>query len=127
MSLFARLVIGFLVVLALVSGVSLYALKNLKHFDRITRSILQNEMRAGDYEKKLADSLDSEMRYASRYLILKDEALYREFEKFTAQFRDDVDKALAQADADAATLLNEIKTGHEQYNDLVEEDIPIAG
>jgi two-component system sensor histidine kinase GlrK len=122
MSLFARLVIGFLVVLALVSGVSLYALKNLKHFDRITRSILQNEMRAGDYEKKLTDSLDSEMRYASRYLILKDEALYREFEKFTAQFLDDVDKALAQADAGAAALLNEIKTGHEQYNELVEEE-----
>ncbi len=122
MSLFARLVIGFLVVLALVSGVSLYALENLKHFDRITRSILENEMRVGDYEKKLADNLDSEMRYESRYLILKDEALYREFEKFTAAFRGDLDKALAQADDGARQLLNEIKTDHEQYNELVEEE-----
>jgi two-component system sensor histidine kinase GlrK len=122
MSLFTRLVIGFLVVLALVSGVSLYALKNLEHFDRITRSILDNEMRIGDYEKKLADSLDSEMRYASRYLILKDEALYREFEKFAAEFRADLDKALAQADASAVAILHDVKERHQQYGKLVEEE-----
>jgi two-component system sensor histidine kinase GlrK len=122
MSLFARLVIGFLVVLALVSGVSLYALRNLERFDHITRSILQNELRVGDYEKKLADSLDSEMRYASRYLILKDEALYREFEKFAAEFHGDLEKALGQASGSAATILNEIKNEHEQYAALVEQE-----
>lgn len=122
MSLFARLVIGFLVVLALVSGVSFYTLQNLQRFDRITRSILENEMRVRDHEKKLADSLDSEMRYESRFLILKDETLYREFQKFAAEFRSDLDKALVQADVGAATILNEIKQGHEQYNELVEKE-----
>jgi two-component system sensor histidine kinase GlrK len=102
--------------------VSLYALQNLQHFDRITRSILQNEMRFGDYEKKLADSLDSEMRYESRFSILKDEALYREFEKFAAEFRGDLDKALSEAEAGAAAILNEIKQVHEQYNELVEKE-----
>ena len=122
MSLFARLVIGFLVVLALVSGVSFYTLQNLQRFDSITRSILENEMRVRDHEKKLADSLDSEMRYESRFLILKDEALYREFQKFAAEFRGDLDKALAQADPGAAPILNEIKQRHEQYNQLVEKE-----
>jgi two-component system sensor histidine kinase GlrK len=122
MSLFTRLVIGFLVVLALVSGVSFYALQNLRHFDRITRSILDNEMRVGDYEKKLADSLDSEMRYESRFLILKDEALYREFQKFALDFRSDLDKGLAEADSGAAEILNEIKQAHEHYNEMVEQE-----
>ncbi|MGH7929946.1 MAG: HAMP domain-containing sensor histidine kinase [Candidatus Binatia bacterium] len=122
MSLFTRLVIGFLVVLALVSGVSLYTLQNLRHFDRITRSILENEMRVGDYEKKLADSLDSEMRYESRFLILKDETLYREFQKFAKEFRSDLEKGLAEANASAAQILYEIKQAHEQYNELVEKE-----
>jgi two-component system sensor histidine kinase GlrK len=122
MSLFARLVIGFLVVLALVSGVSLYALQNLQHFDRITRAILDNEIRVGDYENKLADSLESEIRFESRYLILRDEALFREFDKFAAEFAADLDKALAQADDSAAALLDEIKNEHRRYNDLVEEE-----
>jgi two-component system sensor histidine kinase GlrK len=122
MSLFARLVIGFLVVLALVSGVSFYALQNLQHFDRITRSILENERRVADYEKKLADSLDSEMRYESRYLILRDDALYREFEKFAQEFRGDLEKALARADGNAAAILNEIRQQHDDYNALVEEE-----
>ena len=122
MSLFTRLVIGFLVVLALVSGVSLYALQNLQRFDRITRSILENEIRVGDYEKKLADSLDSEMRYESRFLILKDESLYREFQKFATDFHSDLGKALAEANPSATRILNEIKQAHEHYNELVEKE-----
>jgi two-component system sensor histidine kinase GlrK len=122
MSLFTRLVIGFLVVLALVSGVSLYALQNLQHFDRITRSILDNEIRVGDYENKLAGSLESEIRYESRYLILRDETLYREFEKFAGEFAADLAKALGQADHSAAAILNEIKAEHDRYLDLVEEE-----
>jgi two-component system sensor histidine kinase GlrK len=122
MSLFTRLVVGFLVVLALVSGVSFYALQNLQHFDRITRSILENEMRAGDYENKLSDNLDSAMRYESRFVILKEEALYREFQKFTDDFLSDLDNALAKADANAARILNEIKETHEQYRELVEKE-----
>jgi two-component system sensor histidine kinase GlrK len=122
MSLFARLIIGFLVVLALVSGVSFYALQNLQHVDRITRSILENDMRAGEYEKKLADSLESEMRYESRYFILKDEALYREFEKFAADFASDLGLALAQARADAAMIFRDIQQDHEQYHELVEQE-----
>jgi two-component system, NtrC family, sensor histidine kinase GlrK len=122
MSVFARLIIGFLVVLALVSGVSFYALQNLQHFDRITRSILENEMRVGDYEKKLADSLESEMRYEIRYGILKDEALYREFEKFAAEFQSDLEQALAQARGGAVLILNDIQQDHERYNELVEQE-----
>jgi two-component system sensor histidine kinase GlrK len=122
MSLFARLIIGFLVVLALVSGVSFYALQNLQRFDRITRSILENEMRVGDYEKKLADTLDSEIRYESRYSILKDEALYREFEKFAAEFQSDLEQALAQAPESAAMILNEVQQEHEKYQGLVEQE-----
>jgi two-component system sensor histidine kinase GlrK len=122
MSLFSRLVIGFLVVFALVSGVSLYALQNLQLFDRITRSILENEIRVGGYEKKLSDSLLSEIRYERKYAIAKEEALYREFQKFAGDFESDLDKALAVADAAAAEILAEIKRGHDYYQEIVEKE-----
>ena len=122
MSLFSRLVIGFLVVFALVSGVSLYILQNLQHFDRITRSILENEIRVGGYEKKLSDSLLSEIRYERKYVIVKEEALYREFQKFAGDFQSDVDRALAVADAGAAQILTEIKQKHDQYQAIIDKE-----
>ena len=122
MSLFSRLVIGFLVVFALVSGVSLYTLQNLQRFDRITRSILENEIRVGGYEKKLSDSLLSEIRYERKHAIAKEEALFREFQKFAGDFQSDLDKALAVADAGAAEILAEIKRGHDHYQEVVEKE-----
>jgi signal transduction histidine kinase len=122
MSLFSRLIIGYLVVLALVSGVSLYALRNLHHFDQITRSILENELRVGDYEKKLSDSLLSEIRYERKYMIAKEEALYREFQKFAGDFQSDLAKSLAAADAGTAAILNDVKKGHDDYHEIVERE-----
>ncbi len=122
MSLFSRLIIGFLVVLALVSGVSLYALQSLNRFDRITRSILENEIRVGDYEKKLTDSLLSEIRYERKYVISKEEALYREYLKFAGDFKSDLDKAIAVADPGAGRILAQIKRGHDDYHEIVEKE-----
>jgi signal transduction histidine kinase len=122
MSLFSRLIIGYLVVLALVSGVSLYALQNLQHFDHITRSILENELRVGDYEKKLSDSLLSEIRYERKYMIAKEEALYREFQRFAGDFQSDLAKSVAAADAGTAAILNDIQKGHDLYHEIVERE-----
>jgi two-component system sensor histidine kinase GlrK len=122
MTLFSRLVVGFLVVFALVSGLSLYALQNLKQFDRITRSILENEIRVGGYEKKLADNLLSEIRYERKYAIAKEEALYLEFQKFAGDFQTDLDKARSVADPETAAIIAEIASAHGQYVELLEKE-----
>jgi two-component system sensor histidine kinase GlrK len=122
MTLFSRLVIAFLVVFALVSGLSLYALQNLQQFDRITRSILENEIRVGDYEKKLADNLLSGIRYERKYVIAKEEALYGEFKKFAGDFRSDLDKARSVADPATGQILAAIATAHDQYLRILEEE-----
>ena len=56
LTLFSRLILGYLAVFALVIAVSLYALRELQRFDDITQSILDRDNRILDYEKKLADS-----------------------------------------------------------------------
>jgi two-component system, NtrC family, sensor histidine kinase GlrK len=120
MSLFSRLVIGFLLVFTLVSGLSLYTLQNLQQFDRITRSILENEIRLGGYEKKLADGLLSEIRYERKYMIAQEEALYQELQKFAADFQSDLDNAVAVADPETAEILTTVKRAHDDYHQLVE-------
>jgi two-component system sensor histidine kinase GlrK len=122
MTLFSRLVVGFLVVFALVAGLSLYALQNLQQFDRITRSILENEIRVGGYEKKLADNLLSEIRYERKYVIAKEEALYTEFQKFAGDFQSDLDKARSVADSETAQVIAEINTAHNHYLHLLEKE-----
>ncbi len=122
-SLFSRLVTGYLAVFALLVAISVYAIQELGRFDVITRSILQKDSRVLDYEKKLADSLLSGIRYERKFVITKDQALYREYLKFNSEFKKYLSQAVAVADAKSAAILNRIKTDHEHYEDLLTTEL----
>lgn len=122
LSLFSRLVIGYLAVFTLVMAVSLYALLKLHQFDEITQLILEADHPVLDYEKKLADSLLSEIRYERKFIISKDEALYREFLQFKADFDRFLGEVLAKADPHAAAVFNQVKQDHEYYQELFSKE-----
>lgn len=122
-SLFSRLVTGYLAVFALLVAISVYAIRELSRFDVITRSILERDSRVLDYEKKLADSLLSQIRYERKFIITKDQALYREFLKFKSEFQKYLSQALAVADAKSAALLNDVKQDHERYEELFAKEM----
>jgi signal transduction histidine kinase len=125
LSLFSRLVIGYLAVFALVMAVSLYALLKLRQFDEITQSILKTDNPVLDYEKKLSDSLLSEIRYERKFVISRDDALYREFVKFKGDFEHYVDAALAMADPHAAAIFNQVKQEHQRYQELFSKEMTL--
>ena len=118
LSLFSRLVIGYLAVFALLIAISVYAIQELRRFNVITRSNLEKDNRVLDYEKKLADSLLSQIRYERKFVITKDQALYREFLKFKSDFENYLNLALAVSDEKSSPLLNSIKQEHEHYVEL---------
>ena len=122
LSLFSRLILGYLAVFALVIAVSLYALQELQHFDDITQSILDRDNRILDYEKKLADSFLSQVRYERKFIIAKDQALYREFLKFKGDFEGYLDEALGVADPKLASLLNQVKQDYDHYHELFDKE-----
>lgn len=122
LSLFSRLFIGYLAVFTLVMAVSFYALRKLDQFDGITQSILTMDNRVLDYEKKLADSLLSEIRYERKFIISKDEVLYREFLKFKGDFDRYLSEASALADPGTAAIFNQVKEDHERYHELFGEE-----
>jgi two-component system sensor histidine kinase GlrK len=125
LSLFSRLILGYLAVFALVTAVSVYVLANLDQFDGLTRSILNVDHNILDYEKKLSDSLLSEIRYERKFVIAKDEALYREFLKFKADFENYLSEASVLADSSAAGSLRQIREDHTRYQELVSKEIAL--
>src|SRR5262245_53286613 len=122
LTLFSRLILGYLAVFALVIAVSLYALRELQRFDDITQSILVRDNRILDYEKKLADSFLSQVRYERKYVIAKDQALYREFLKFKGDFERYLNEASEIADPKLAPLLDQVNQDYKSYRDLFDKE-----
>jgi two-component system sensor histidine kinase GlrK len=79
LSLFSRLITGYLAIFILVIGVSVYAIVQLRRFHEVTRSVLDTDNRIINYEKKLSDALLSQVRYEKKFIITQDDALYDQF------------------------------------------------
>jgi two-component system, NtrC family, sensor histidine kinase GlrK len=122
LSLFSRLILGYLPVFALVIAVSLYAIRELQRFDDITQSILDRDNRILDYGKKLSDSFLSQVRYERKFVIAKDQTLYREFLKFKGDFQHYMQEALGVADPGSAALLKELMQVYERYQQLFDKE-----
>ena len=65
----------------------------------------------------------SEIRYERKFIIAKDEALYREFVKFNADFERYVDEALAMAEPHTAAIFKQVKEAHRRYQELFSKEI----
>lgn len=76
LSIFARLVIGYLVLFSMLIGVSLYFIYHLGRFNQITRSIILNDTSILEYSNLLTDALLSEARNDRKYVVLKDDELH---------------------------------------------------
>jgi len=123
LSIFSRLVIGYLAIFILAMAVSMYTIIQLYQLESVTRSILAVDNRLIDYEQKLSDILLSLMQDEKKFIIIKDEGLYNQF----LQARDDFDKHLEGAisisdDAEIREMLTEIKRNYNHYQSLFQTE-----
>lgn len=123
LTLFSRLFLGYLGIFVLILAVSVYAVIELRRFNDITRSVLQSDTRVLDYQKKLTDTLLSEIRYERRFLITRDDALYDQFLLFKSDFELYLEEAMALADAEAGGFLSRAGEHHQRYQDLVDQEV----
>ena len=127
LTIFSRLIIGYLVIFVLAITVSLYAIVKLRQFNRVTRGILNIDNRILDCEKKLVDSTLSQLRYEKKYIILRDHAIYGQFLSAKGEFDKYLGEALSITDTPQKTdSLNKIKTYHERYQSLVQEEFELV-
>jgi two-component system sensor histidine kinase GlrK len=124
LSIFSRLIIGYLAIFILAMTVSIYAILQLRQLEEVTRSILFVDNRLVDYEKKLTDILLSMMRYERKFIIMKDEGIYNQFLLAKGDFSTQLEEIMAISDSgNVRDLLSRVDQLHKRYQFLFEEEV----
>ena len=124
LTIFTRLMMGYLVIFVLVMAVSVYAILRLYQFNEGTRHILRVDNRILDDERKLTDSILSQIRYEKKYIITKDNVLYDQFLSAKGEFNKYLAEGISMADTSPKKdSLNKAKAHYERYQSLVSEEV----
>lgn len=120
LSLFWRLVLGSLVIVLVVAGVNLYALRQLRQLTALNSELVSRHYPAIESSKRLIGSLSGQLRSEKKFLIVRDAALLQEFEREAEGFQRTLSLLVAQETSDEGRRLLE-RIGQEQrdYQTLV--------
>jgi two-component system sensor histidine kinase GlrK len=124
LTIFSRLVVGYLLIFILAMIVIIYSIAQLRQLENVTHSILSVEHRLIDYEQKISDVLLSMMRYERKFVIIKDEGLYNQFSIAKNDFNTHLNDAMLVAEtAEVRELLNSIDLFHQEYQSLFHAEL----
>lgn len=120
LSIFARLIISYLVLFSALAGISVYFIYHLDRFNQVTRSIILNDTSILEYSNQLSDVLLSEFRDDRKFIVLKDEKLYENYLKSGEEFNQLLDDALTKTNSEEIRQFFHIIRGqHRQFMGLV--------
>lgn len=123
LSIFARLVISYLMLFCILAGISLYFIYHIDQFNKVIRSIVSNDTFVLEFSNRLSDVLLSEYRYDRKYLLLKDEVLYQSSLKAGNEFNELLQGALLQTNSGKIKkFLIDTDTKHKIFMDLVKKE-----
>jgi two-component system sensor histidine kinase GlrK len=123
LTIFSRLVIGFIIIFLLQLSVSIYVTIRLTLFEEVPNAILDIDNKIIDYEKKLSDILLSQVRYEKKFIITRDTTLYdrfiehkNEFTQYFMELQSTVNTSRAE------NLLRAIEQTYNQYQSLIYDE-----
>jgi two-component system sensor histidine kinase GlrK len=122
LTIFSRLMTGYVALLLLATGVSVYAIIQLRHVQKVTQSVIATDNPLLDLHKDLSDALLSEQRYEKKYLIMRDDLLHRGFQRSRDEFERHLRDALRMAGKDQRAVLARASRLHFTYQSLVREE-----
>jgi len=116
MSLFSRLVIGYLTIFALLTAGSVFAIVQLYRLNDLTHSLQSIENRIVNYGKDLTDAMLAQVRFEKKYVITRDRGLAEQFRLSERHFQ----KLLSEERAidlpdELQARLKQIQEHHQQY------------
>lgn len=122
LSIFSRLVVGFVIVLLLILFVNIYILLKFRHFKHFSHALVVENKILYDQEK-MFEYFSSMLRNERQYLYLKDKIFYQYFVKAEENFK----KCLLDAinltkDEEIKDLLEKIQEIEEGYLALCHEE-----
>lgn len=123
LTIFSRLMLGNLVVLFIVTGVSVYSIMQLGQMRKITHRITQVHNVLIDLEKDMTGAILSEIRYEKKFLLMQDQALFDNFLASKADFERYMSEALLLADSvTVKNALNRVLELNQTYQALFEKE-----
>jgi two-component system, NtrC family, sensor histidine kinase GlrK len=124
MTIFARLMLGYLLLLIMATGVGMYSILQLGKVSEITHSILLVDNSLTDLHKNLTDALLSATRNEKKFVILRDQALYTAFLAAKNDFEKYLQEAVVLADSAAVQdILSRVRDLHQDYQALFEAEV----
>ncbi len=116
-----RWVLGYFSIFLLLAGSNLYALVKLHQLGSDTIPGLAQDMRILTFQKRLVDSVLSQLRYERKFVVTKDEAIYNQFEKGREEFHRLLADVLSIADTPAKRdILWNLEENQKLYEQVVE-------
>jgi two-component system sensor histidine kinase GlrK len=123
-TIFSRLVVGYLVIFFLIIVVSIYATVQFQNLEKSTESIINVDNNMLSYNKKLMDTLLSQIQYERKFLIIKDNAFYDRFAAAENDFNRHFKVLISIADSPKTrNLLNDVKQSHQFYQYLFYKEV----
>jgi len=123
LSIFARLILSYLMLFCILAGVSLYFVYHLDQFNRVIRSIVLNDTLILEYSNQLSDALLSESRSDRKFVVLKDEALYDSSLNAGNEFKALLTDAIARSGSvEIKQFFSEISSEHRYFVHMVQKE-----
>lgn len=119
LSIFWRLALSSLAIIAVVAGVNLYALSQLRQLTALSTELVSYHYPAIDTAKRLLASLMTQLRSEKKYLAVPDAIFLSDFDGEAEEFRRTLTTLLEQEpSANAQRLLKGIERLHHEYETL---------
>lgn len=119
LSIFWRLTLGYLTILALVVGVNLYILNQFRALTELGAELATHHFPAVETARRLITSLYAQLKSDKQYLVLRDTTLLKDFLQEAENFRKTL-KALQEEERPGSTFdaLEKTKQLHEEFHTL---------
>jgi two-component system sensor histidine kinase GlrK len=116
LTIFWRVILAQLTLIALILGMSLYALFQLHHLAGLSTDLLETDSKSIETEKYLLKVFLSQMRSAEKYLVAPDKGLYSHFVEGSSTFTTVLDQIAALVNSpQERALLDQIRTLYTRY------------
>jgi two-component system, NtrC family, sensor histidine kinase GlrK len=121
--IFPRWVMGYLAVFLLLAASNFYAVWMLQELSTRTIPSMNADIGILDCQKRLVDSLLSQLRYERKYLLTGDSGLYDQFLEAKSEFHQNLDEGRRVADSDIQIIFFDgIEDLHKRYEAVVDEE-----
>jgi two-component system sensor histidine kinase GlrK len=125
-TIFTRLVVGYLAIFFLIIIVNIYATVQFQKLEDSTDSILNIDNKMLSYNKKLIDTVLSQVQYERKFLIIKDNAFYDSFNAAERDFEQNFKILVSIAESpQARQLLDDVNQSHQLYQMLFYKEVEI--